>query len=399
MNRRILHIDMDAFFASVEAVLHPELKGKPLIVGGDPEDSRSVVSSASYEARTFGVRSAMPIAQAKKLCPHGVFIACSHGVYGETSHRIHALLETVTPHVQMASIDEANLDITGSIHLFGTETALAAHLKAAILQQEGLTATIGIASNKMVAKIAANQCKPDGCLSVETGMEQAFLAPLPVGVLPGVGPRTRESLEALGIMTVKQLAETPEPLLKRVMGEQGAFGLHEAAHGLGSDEVVCRSLPKSISRETTFSQDILDWRMIEPVLFHLAEHCAYTLRSEGLETRRVTLKVRYGDFETKTFAHSLSEPTALDSAIIQALRDLLPKGKARRARVRLVGVNLSLLTFNQHQMELFNREHDEKWERVLRSVDAVRDKLGFDMMRLGGAMETTTRKTPRKRRP
>ncbi len=384
MSRRILHIDMDAFFASVETVLNPSLRGKPLIVGGD--EKRGVVSSASYEARRYGIHSAMPVAQAKRLCPEGIFIPCSHGVYGEVSRRIQCILETVTPHIQMASIDEANLDITGSIHLFGNEAALAAHLKQQIVEQEQITATVGIASNKMVAKIAANTCKPDGFLSVETGTERAFLAPLSIGVLPGVGPHTRESLEQRGIMTVRQLSETPEPLLKRLMGEHAARSLHESALGIGSDLVGPRPLPKSISRETTFPEDILNWNDIEPVLFRLTEHCAYTMRSEGLEAKRVTLKVRYGDFQTKTFARSLPEPTSLDGVLLRALRELLPGAKARRARVRLVGVALSGLGYNQHQMELFNRARQEKWERMMRSVDAVRDKHGFNALGLGGAM-------------
>lgn len=384
MSRRILHIDMDAFFASVETVLNPSLRGKPLIVGGD--EKRGVVSSASYEARRYGIHSAMPIAQAKRLCPEGIFIPCSHGVYGEVSRRIHHLLETVTPHIQMASIDEANLDITGSIHLFGSEAALGAHIKKQIVEQEHITATVGIASNKMVAKIAANTCKPDGYLSVEPGTERAFLAPLPIGVLPGVGPHTRESLEQMGIMTVRQLSETPEPLLKRLMGERAARSLHELALGIGSDTVSARPLPKSISREVTFPEDLVQWDHIAPVLFHLTEHCAYTMRSEGLEAKRVTLKVRYSDFQTKTFARSLPEPTSLDGTLLQALRGLLPGAKARRARVRLVGVSLSGLCYNQHQMGLFDRAQEEKWERMMRSVDALRNKHGFGAVGLGGAL-------------
>ena len=390
MHRRILHIDMDAFFASVEAALNPALRGKPLIVGGH-DDARSVVSSASYEARKFGVHSAMPMAQARKLCPKGIFIPCSHGVYGETSRRIQEILESVSPAIQMASIDEANLDITGSIHLFGDEAALAAHIKGRIVEQEHITATVGIASNKMVAKIAANACKPDGYLSVPSGMERDFLAPLPVGVLPGVGPRTGEVLEQMGILTVKQLAETPESMLKRLLGEQAARYLHAAALGAGSDNVEPYQPPKSISRETTFSQDQADWNAIEPVLFRLAEHCAYTMRSEGFETRRVTLKVRYSDFETKTFAHTLSEPTSLDGVIMHVLRDLMPKARERRARVRLIGVNLSSLSRNQHQMQLFEKEQEEKWERVLRSVDTVRGKLGFESVSLGRALQQDNR--------
>lgn len=392
MVKRILHIDMDAFFASVEVARNPSLKGKPLIVGGEADDVRSVVSSASYEARKYGIHSAMPIAQAKRLCPHGIFMRCSHGVYGEVSQHIHDILETTTPHVQMASIDEANLDITGSIHLFGTEENLARYIKGKILAQEHITCTVGIASNKMVAKIAANECKPDGYLPVPHGGERAFLAPLSVGKLPGVGPHTREALENLGIMTVKQLAEIPEAVLKRAFGEQGALSLQHAALGIGSDEVAAYGPPKSISRETTFMEDLMDWQVIEPVIFRLAEHCAHALRSEGMETKRITLKTRYSDFQTKTFARTLEDPTALDVDIIAALKELFPKAKARRARVRLVGVNLSQLTYNQHQMRLFNREQNEKWERVYQSVDVMREKMGFDALHVGKALQKRTGK-------
>ncbi len=378
---------MDAFFASVEAALNPALKGRALIVGGDPDDSRSVVSSASYEARRFGVRSAMPMAQAKQLCPRGIFLKCSHGVYGEVSRRIQAILETATPIIQMASIDEANLDITGSIHLFGSEDALAACLKQRIFEQEHITCTIGIGSNKMVAKIAANECKPDGRLSIASGDEADFLAPLSVGKLPGVGPRTRETFESMGVMTIRQLREMPEAMLTRLVGEQGAQGLHSAALGLGSDVVTPRGAPKSISRETTFSRDLNDWRQIEPVVFRLAEHCAHGLRADGLETKRATLKVRYSDFDTRTFAHMLPDPTALDIEINEALQLLMPKARQRRARVRLVGVHLSALSFNQHQMRLFERGQREKWERLTQTMDAVRDKLGFDALHVGQALK------------
>jgi DNA polymerase IV len=394
MAKRILHIDMDAFFASVEVARNPALKGKPLIVGGNADDVRSVVASASYEARKFGIHSAMPIAQAKRLCPHGIFMRCSHGVYGDVSERILTILETATPDVQMASIDEANLDITGSIHLFGDESRLAHYIKDKILQQEHITCTVGIASNKMVAKIAANECKPDGCLSIAPGEERAFLAPLSVGKLPGVGPRTRETLENLGILTVKQLADVSEAMLKRVFGEQGALSLHHAALGLGSDAVTAQGAPKSISRETTFIEDIMDWNLIEPVIFGLAEHCAHTLRAEGMEAQRITLKTRYSDFQTKTYAKTLEDPTALDVDIMAALKDLFPKAKAVRARVRLVGVNLSRLSYNQHQMRLFNREKTEKWEQVYKTVDAVRGKLGFDAVHVGKALKKN-KETPK----
>lgn len=392
MAKRILHIDMDAFFASVEIARNPQLRGKPVIVGGNPESSRSVVASASYEARQFGVRSAMPIVQAKKLCPQGVFIRGSHALYSEVSRRIYEVLLTTTPGVQMASIDEANLDITGSIHLFGSEDVLAQHIKDRIKAQEGLTATIGIASNKMVAKIAANMCKPDGYLAIPSGKEVDFLAPLPVETLPGVGPHTRSILESLGILTVYQLAETPESVLIPIFGIQNARSLRTSAWGIGSDDIRTEGIPKSISRETTFDQDVADWRDIEPVLLRLAEYCAYVLREEGLQTKRVTLKVRYSDFTTKTFAHTLSEPTCLDGFILQALRDLLPKAQSKRLRVRLIGVSLSSLSSYQGQLQLFAVGTEEKWERVFKNVDKVRRKLGFDKIISAGALRDTSQK-------
>ncbi len=380
--KRILHIDMDAFFASVEVVRNPSLRGKPVIVGGDPEGGRGVVSSASYEARHFGVRSAMPMGQARKLCPQAVFLRGSHGLYGEVSRHIHEILERVAPLVQMASIDEAYIDITGSLKLFGGDEAIARKIKTDIRAETGLPCTVAVASNKLVSKVAANEAKPDGLIIVPAGGEEAYLAPLAVGKLPGMGPKTCVTLESMGILTAGQLVSASMALLEPVFGHQMAMIMQGAAQGFGSDEVSLDRTPKSISRETTFPKDLTDWREIETVAGQLAEHCAHTLREEGLETRRVTLKVRYADFDTRTFARTLPEPTTIDAHIIAAVRELIPKGKERRARVRLIGVNLSNLTWNQHQMSLFNREKDEKWERVLKQVDTVRDKHGFDALRL-----------------
>jgi DNA polymerase-4 len=380
--RRILHIDMDAFFASVEVMRNPSLRGKPIVVGGDPEGTRGVVSSASYEARHFGVRSAMPIVQARKLCPQAIFIRGSHGLYGEVSRHIHEILERVAPLVQMASIDEAYIDITGSLKLFGGDEAIARKIKNDIRTETGLPCTVAVASNKLVSKVAANEVKPDGLLIIPLGGEQAYLAPLPLGKLPGMGPKTCQTLEAMGILTAGQLVTASMALLEPVFGHQMATVLRHTAQGFGSDELTLDHTPKSISRETTFPRDLTDWNEIETIAGQLAEHCAHTLREESLETRRVTLKVRYGDFETRTFAHTLAEPTTIDAHIIAAVRELIPKAKERRTRVRLIGVNLSSLSWNQHQMSLFTREKDEKWERVMKQVDTMRGKHGFDALRL-----------------
>ncbi len=386
MDQRILHIDMDAFFASVEVVQNPALRGKPLIIGGAKEDARGVVSTASYEARKFGVHSAMPLAQARKLCPHGIYMRGNFPLYAEASRTVMAILNTVSPLVQIASIDEAYIDVTGSQKLFGGDDAIAAYIKSEIHRQTQLPSTLAITPNKLVSKVASDEGKPDGYVCVGPGEERAYLAPLAIRKLPGAGPKTCEVLESLGVLTIGQLADLPLPMLERVYGQQTAVGLQRAARGIASSKVEVESTPKSISRETTFEQDLLDWKRIEGVLAYLTERCTHTLREHGLETKCVTLKVRYRDFQTKTFAKTLREPTCIDADIIEALAELIPKGRARRARVRLIGVNLSSLSYNQHQLRLFDGEQTEKWERALESVDRVREKMGFEAMHFGKAL-------------
>lgn len=383
MERRIVHIDMDAFFASVEVARDPALAGKPLIIGGAWEDQRGVVSTASYEARKFGVHSAMSLAQAKKLCPGGIFMRGNYEHYREASGKVRAILETVTPVVQMASIDEAYLDVTGSQRIFGGDEGIAHYIKSEIKAQTNLPCTVAISPNKLVSKVASDEGKPNGYVRVAAGEEQAFLAPLAVRKLPGAGPQTCAALERLGIRTLGELAVADLGMLERAFGHQTAVGLQRRARGVSTSEVEIERVPKSISRETTFPEDVLDWPQVEQTLAYLTERCMFTLREEGLEAKRVTLKVRYSDFETKTFAHTLQEPTAIDAEVIEALRELVAKGKARRARIRLIGVGLDLLRYNQHQLPLFGGKNSEKWEKVLEQADAVRGKHGFNSLRTG----------------
>jgi DNA polymerase-4 len=387
MKRRILHIDMDAFFASVEQVLNPALKGKALIIGGTKEDVRGVVCTASYEARKFGVHSAMPLTQAKRLCPHGIFMRGSFEHYAEASQKVRDVLDTVSPLVEPMSIDEAYIDITGSLRLFGGEDAIANYIKERIREATQLPCTVAIASNKLVAKVASDEGKPDGYLCIATGDERAFLAPLPIGKLPGIGPRTRETLESFGMKTIGVLASFPIDKLMRYFGQSG-YGLQRAAQGICTAEVEPDSIAKSVGRETTFPRDLLDWREVERILAYLAERAAYGLREKGMEARCVTLKVRYGDFQTNTFAKTLPEPTCIDAEIIEALRILVPKARERRASVRLIGVSLSSLTFNQHQLSLFGRKNAEKWEKALEGVDQIRDRHGFGYLRFAKSMST-----------
>ncbi|MEA3365203.1 MAG: DNA polymerase IV, partial [Candidatus Hydrogenedentes bacterium] len=360
MERHILHIDMDAFFASVEQVLNPALVGKPLIVGGSKTDKRGVVSTASYEARKYGIRSAMPLAEAIRRCPHGIFIRGHFEHYREASEKIRAILERVSPWVEVASIDEAYVDVTGSQRLFGGDDAIARYIKDSIRAETRLPSTIAIAPNKLVAKIASGEGKPDGYLRIGAESIRDFLHPLPLAKLPGVGPRTREVLERLGIMTVGCLAGVPVGMLVEAFGPLG-YALQRAARGESTTPVQSSSRPKSISRETTFEEDLLDWERIERILAYLSERSTYALRENGMETRCVILKVRYSDFSTYTFSKTLPESTCLDRDIGKALDELLPKARQRRARVRLIGVVLTSLTYNQHQLGLFDGNHSEKW--------------------------------------
>jgi DNA polymerase IV len=391
MNRRILHIDMDAFFASVETVLHPEYRGKALIVGGS-KDSRGVVSTCSYEARKFGVHSAMPIAQAQRLCPHGIYIGVNMELYVAESRNVRAILETVSPVVQFASIDEAYVDITGSQKLFGGDDAIAAHIKDSIRAETQLPCTVGIASNKLVAKIATEEAKPDGYKSVASGEEAAFLAPLPIKKLPGAGPKTREMLAKFGVATIGDLAMLPEAQLLRAFGENG-YNFHRAARGESTSPVDPDAAAKSISKETTFETDRTDWDGIEQTLLSLAERVTFNLREKGMETRCVTLKIRYHDFKLNTFAKTLPEPTTLDGEVIAALHELIPKARSRSAPVRLIGVSLSSLSFDQQQLALFDARDNTKWTQLFSSVDRIRGRHGFESIRSAKTLGPLIKKT------
>ena len=380
MERRILHIDMDAFFASVEQVRNPDLVGKPLIVGGNREDRRGVVCTASYEARKYGVHSAMPLVEAKRLCPHGIFMRGHFEHYHAASKQVRAVLETVSPLVEFASIDEAYVDVSGSQKLFGGDDAIAAYIKDRVREETGLPCSVAIAPNKLVAKVATDEAKPDGYLRIGAGGEAAFFRPLPLKKLPGFGPRTRERFESLGVMTAGALADVPLPKLQGVFGP-AAYAMKRRALGISTAEVVPDSVPKSISRETTFEQDLMDWDRIGQILVYLMERAMHALREEGMETKRVTLKVRHADFATYTYAKTLSEPTCLDGDVGDALHELVPKARQRRGRIRLIGVALTSLTCNQHQLRLFGGEQAEKWERAFTGVDHIRQRHGFGSIR------------------
>jgi nucleotidyltransferase/DNA polymerase involved in DNA repair len=311
-NRRVIHIDMDAFYAAVEQLDHPEYRGRPLIVGADPKQGkgRGVVSTASYEARPFGVHSAMPISQAYRLCPQAVFVPVRMARYQQVSARILAIYQRYTDMVEPLSIDEAFLDVSRSTRLFGPVEAIAQRIKQDILREEGLVASVGVAPNKFLAKLASDLGKPDGFLVLHEADVDAFLCELPVSRLWGVGKQTTRQLEACGLHTIGQVAEWPET---RLVARFGHLGRHiwRLAHGLDTRAVTAHRAAKSIGAETTFAEDTADPEDLRRTLVELAEKVGQRLRAEGYVATKVTLKFRDADFVTLTRTHSLSEPTAL----------------------------------------------------------------------------------------
>jgi len=373
-DRVIAHLDLDAFFVAVERLLDPSLIGKPVVVGGSP-DGRGVVAAASYEVRRYGVHSAMPAAQAKRLCPDIIYIRPRHSLYGDYSRRVFRIVEEYTPLIEKTSIDEGYLDITGCRRLFGHPMALAEKMKLRIKDELGLTVSIGIARNKLMAKIGSDYVKPDGIIYILPGYEKSFLANLPVEKIPGVGQAVREKLRRYSIRTVDDLAGLGEEQMERIFGKHGVV-LHRAACGVGSVEFGSRDeAAKSISREHTFSKDTNDLDFLESTLCRLTERAASSLRSKGLKAKTVTLKLRYSDFKTITRSRSLGAPADVDSVIFSAVCELLKNCYKRRTSVRLVGVALTRLTEERQEL-LIKDEFNDKLERLYRSLDRIREKYG-----------------------
>jgi len=383
--RDILHVDVDAFFASVEQVLDPRLRGKPVIVGGNPND-RSVVASASYPARAFGVRSAMPIAQARRLCPHAVFLPGNLQAYCEFSERVREILLRFTPLVEAASMDDFYLDFTGCRPLHGRPLQAAERMKSVVRAETGLSVTAAVASNKLLAKVASDLAKPDGLIEVRRGCEAAFLRPLPVGRLPGVGPSNEATLRKLNLVTVGQVAEIPPESLEQMFGAWGA-ALGERARGRDDSPVIAEAArPKSIGRESTFPQDTSDRAEVRAMLYSLTERAARQLREEGLLARCVTVRVRYADFQTVTAARTLPTLTDQDKAFYETALEQVERLLARRMRVRLIGVTLSALaSLQERQGDLFAETEFQRRRRYYRGLDRLRDRLGFEIARVGPA--------------
>jgi DNA polymerase-4 len=382
----ILHVDMDAFFVSVELLERPELRGKPVVVGGQ-RDQRGVVSAASYEAREFGIHSAMPLRTAARLCPHAVFLDGHHSRYGEWSDRIAAILARYSPTVEMVSIDEAYLDLAGSERLLGAPLAAAHRLRNEIFKRTSLPSSIGVASTRLVAKVASEQAKPRGLLWVPPGSEAAFLATLPVRRIPGIGKVTEAALHGLGIQTVARLAAIPQEKLEAAFGLWGT-ALWRKARGQDSYEFLTDAEPKSISNNQTFGEDTDDPEFLHTALSFLSQKATKRLREAGLRARTLTLTIRYTGFETHTHARTLAEPTDLDSATHATFRALLEKHWDRRRKVRLLGVSFTgfIAAAEPEQLSLLEAGRRERLERLARATDKLRDRFGFDTLQLGGSL-------------
>ncbi len=392
MTRRyILHLDVDAFYASVEEILDPSLKGKPVIVGARPEQ-RGVVASASYAARAFGVRSAMPTAQALRLCPQAIVIPPRHKVYREYSARMMAILSEYSPLIEPLSLDEAFLDVTGCEARWGSPQELAHRVQERLEVELGLSASIGLAANKLMAKIASGLKKPHGFVVVPHGKEAEFVAPLPVEKLWGVGEVRAKSLHEMGVFTIGQLAQLPADQLEARFGSQGR-DLYRQARGIDDSPVVAEREEKSLSREVTFAEDIGDWQVLRKTLLSLSEDVARQLRKRGLCGRTVKLKLRYADFTTLTRQVTIDVPTDLEQVIFDQATRLLKKAWDRRRKVRLIGVGVSKFEPEKRQLSLFEEAGEgkvEKLRRLSQAIDRIREKYGDEAIQRASLVTTSS---------
>jgi len=383
MSRTILHVDLDAFFVSVELLERPDLRGKPVAVGGRP-DQRGVIASASYEARKFGVRSALPTRTAYQLCPDLILLPGRHALYEQHSHQVMLMLREITPQIEQISIDEAFLDITGTELRYGSSEKLAHLLHDRIRDEFGLPCSIGVASNKLVAKIATEQAKPNNIRLVPAGEEAVFLAPLPVRALWGVGPKTAEILKGLGIETIGQIAQARSDVLAYRLGKHGTDDLLRRAHGSDDSPVEDERVVKQVSQETTFAKDITEVKQLRATLLELSENVGLRLREDDLSARTIAIKLRYGDFTTFTRQTTLPRPTQLDQDIFELAWALFERHWNKRA-VRLIGVAARQLSPSARQLELFE-QRDDRADRLTRAVDDIRHKYGAESLKRGSTL-------------
>jgi DNA polymerase-4 len=392
--KTIFHVDMDAFFVSVEELFDPALKGKAVVVGGQ-RDERGVVSAASYEARKFGVHSAMPLRTAAKLCPHAIFVNGHPDRYRECSAKVYEVLNTFSPLVEMASIDEAYLDMTGTDRLHGPPLRAPHTLHHRMKTDTNLNCSIGIGASRLIAKVSSAKAKPNGVLWVVPGQEAKFLAPLDVRDIPGVGKVMEQNLHALGIRQVGDLDRLEENVLEDRFGKWGQAlagkARGEDAGGWFDAEVGENSNPKSISHEHTFNEDTAKPEQLESTLMRLSEMVGRRLREHRLHARTIQLKLRYKDFTTITRAHSLAAPTQLDTEIFEQIRILFRKNWKRGAEVRLLGVHASSFEEVAEQINLLEGEKQQRWKQALAAADRLRDRFGESSVGLAGGLKGTFR--------
>jgi nucleotidyltransferase/DNA polymerase involved in DNA repair len=383
--KTIIHVDMDAFYASVEQLDNPEFRGLPVIVGADPGSGRGVVAACSYEARRYGIHSALPIGRAKRLCPDGIFVRPRMARYAQLSAEIFALFNRFTDLVEPLSVDEAFLDVTGSLLIFGDGVAIARQIKALVKEETGLVCSVGVAPNKFIAKIASDLEKPDGLVYVKSENLLDFLHPLPITRLWGVGEKTAALLSARGLRTIGDVAGLTVEAAKMILGDHGEH-LHRLSRGIDEREVVPEREVKSIGNEVTFDHDTSDEELIKRTLLALSDKVAGRLRNKGFEAAGITLKFRDSNFKTVTRSISPETPTAVTDHIFEEALRLLKRTSYRTGMlVRLVGVTASRLVpaGAGRQGELFEVEKDQRLKRADHAVDDIRRRFGMKMVKRG----------------
>jgi DNA polymerase-4 len=374
----ILHVDMDAFYASVEERDDPKLKGKPVVVG---VGKRGVVSAANYEARKFGIRAAMPIYKAKALAPHAIFIAPNMARYAEVSEQVMDIFEDVTPYVEPISLDEAFLDVTGAKRLLGSGREIADQIRKRVEKDLGITCSVGIAHNKFIAKIASGHCKPNGVLEVDPEKMLEFLHPLAANEIWGVGPKTNELLEKMGLFTIADIANTPRSTLIRVLGQANGSSLYELAWGRDYRDVITEHIEKSISASQTFDVDLYQPEEILKEFLRLTEKSADRMRERGLAASTISIKVRFADFKTISRSKTLDLPTTGTQEIFEVAKSLYLALRLDRVLVRLVGVSLDSLVENDDVTQMVLGERTSSWQEADRAIDRVKAKFGRSSLR------------------
>jgi DNA polymerase IV len=384
----ILHVDMDAFYASVEVRDRPDLAGRPVIVGGLA--GRSVVLSATYQARAFGVRSAMPMSRARRLCPQATVVPPRHSLYSAVSREIMALFRTVTPAVEPISLDEAFLDVSGAIRLLGSPATIGQQIRAHVAEQQQITCSVGIAQNKFLAKLASVHCKPDGLLVIPAGTAVDFLHPLPVSALWGVGEKTRLALARLGLRTVGDIATAPLTVLERDLGKAAAAHLHALANGRDERLVESSVREKSVGAEQTFEVDVSDAPTVRRELLRLSRRTARALRSGGFAARTITIKLRKSDFTTITRSKTLAEATGETQQIYATACSLYAaSGLSGQARLRLVGVRAAgLVPASAAATQLTLGSGGAAWRDAESALDRISGRFGPDAVRPAALIET-----------